>query len=99
MNQQESIKWIKKTCGEGWAPLVEKLYAELPIDISVTSIYQKWGALMFDAKPWNETVEKLHDEIEELSLQICEVCGQPGKRTKINEWVHTRCGKHGTRNT
>ena len=94
MNQAESLNWIKENCGEGWLPLVKKLFSTLPEGTTVTSIYQKWGALMFEATPWSHKVEKIHDDIESISLQTCEICGELGKETNIDSWIHTRCENH-----
>ena len=94
MNRTEAVNWIKEKCGEGWIPLVEKIYENIPENVEVTSVYQKWGALMFDANPWNEELEKIHDEIEEISLKTCEICGSSATEHEINGWVHTRCEKH-----
>ncbi|UTW45408.1 hypothetical protein KFE80_00280 [bacterium SCSIO 12696] len=95
MNRTESINWIRKKCGEGWVPLVEDIYSDLPKGTTITSIYQKWGALMFDASPWSDEVEEIYNRIESVSLQTCEVCGAKGKETTISGWVHTRCENHG----
>ncbi|MEW8187133.1 MAG: hypothetical protein AB2794_19275 [Candidatus Thiodiazotropha endolucinida] len=94
MNRTEAISWIREKCGEGWLPLVVKIYDNIPEDVEVTSVYQKWGALMFDAKPWSETLEKIHDEIEEISLKTCEICGSSAAEHEINGWIHTRCETH-----
>lgn len=94
MNKHEAIKWIGGKCGSGWLPLVERIYNEIPTGTVVSSVYQKWGSLMFDATPWNDTVETVHDDIEAISLKTCEICGTEGKETEIAGWRHTRCEKH-----
>ena len=94
MNRLEAIKWINDKCGEGWIPLVERIYNNIPTGTVVSSVYQKWGALMFDASPWNDAIESLHDDIEKISLKTCEICGSEGKQHKITGWVHVRCEKH-----
>ena len=60
MNRTEAVNWIKEKCGEGWIPLVGMIYENIPENVQVTSVYQKWGALMFDANPWSEDLEKIH---------------------------------------
>lgn len=94
MNHEQAKSWIDKTCGKGWLPLVDDIFNSLPEDVMVSSIYQKWGALMFDAIPWTDEVEALHDRIEQLSLQTCEICGSAATEAIIDDWVHTRCEQH-----
>lgn len=95
MDKQEATIHIKETCGSGWLPLVDRVYDLKPEGVAITSIYQKWGALMFDAEPWGDAIEKLHDEIEEVSLKTCEICGTAGSEHNVDNWIHTRCEEHG----
>jgi len=94
MTREESKDWLKKTCGEGWFSLVDDVYNNLPNNLVVTSVYQKWGALNFDIEPWNEEFEHYLEKITEKSMGVCEVCGAKGKERTINDWVHTLCENH-----
>ncbi len=94
MDREEAKAWINKTCGEGWLPLVDTVFDKLPPNITVTSTYQKWGALRFDIDPWDESCESLLEGIEDRSLETCEVCGEKGNEKEIDNWIHTRCKDH-----
>ena len=94
MNLEEAKEWISKSCGQGWLPLVEEIYDRVPKSTNISSIYQKWGALHFDAAPWSDCLDTIHEEIEERSMRVCEICGQTGKEAKIDDWIHTRCTNH-----
>ena len=94
MNREESKSWIKKTCGDGWLPLIDAVYDKLPSGIQVTSVYQKWGSLNFDIKPWNENFGGYLEEIKEKSLELCEVCGAKAEEKTTNGWVNTLCEIH-----
>jgi len=94
MNKIESINWIRKVCGNGWLPLIESVYKQLPPDVTIISVYQKWGALRFDTDVENEIFQKYLEKIEQNSLTICEVCGESGTEYTVNNWIHTLCKHH-----
>jgi len=94
MNRVEAKSWIKKSCGEGWLHLVDDVFDHLPSGCSVTQVYQKYAALMFDVEPYIEEFSTYLDSIEEASLNTCEKCGTKGYRYIVNNWEHTRCFEH-----
>ncbi len=94
MNKADAKEYILETCGEGWLPLVDRVYENLPAELTITQTYQKWAALRFDIEPENEEFEEFLSQIEELSLKTCEKCGVQGISYYINSWEHTRCEEH-----
>ncbi len=91
MDIKEAKKWIEKTCGKGWFPLIEEVYARLPSGVTITTVYQKWGALRFDCDLWDDKFEEYLEEVEEKSMKTCEVCGKQGGEKIVNDWVETLC--------
>lgn len=99
----------------GWFPLVEKLCqeitdayntAELPMDICVEQVKEKWGELRFyfyfvNRKSTTDTADKvkqLHckiveivDRYEDKSSTVCEECGQPGELRDERGYIHSLC--------
>jgi hypothetical protein len=86
---------IRDNCGEGWLPLVDEVFENLPPNILITYAFQKWGALKFDLESYDDTafIEYL-DDVAERSLGICETCGAAGIEMIINSWTVTRCDLH-----
>lgn len=96
MKQFEARESIARKCGPGWLSLTDEIFRRVPEDVSISSIYQKWGALHFDAEPWSDEVEAIHEDIATRSLSTCEICGELGSQKTIANWIHTRCEKHAT---
>jgi hypothetical protein len=94
MNREEAKELIKKTCGDGWIHLVDRVFDNLPRNSSVSQAYQKYAALKFDVEPYCEEFENYLEQIEEESLNTCEKCGSKGHRYIVNNWEHTRCEEH-----
>ena len=89
--------------GKGWYDIVRELdkqIAELYPDYVVDQVKEKFGGLRYyiGAVPAdiNQQIYDLIQEAEDKAATTCDVCGEPGKLGKINEWViATRCEKHG----
>jgi len=94
MNRNESKAWIKEKCGDGWLSLIDSVYDHKPDNVMITDTYQKWGALTFDHKPWDEEFGNYLDEINEKSMGICEICGTKGEERTVKERVYTLCTNH-----
>ena len=76
-------------CGEGWRSLVRECHDELVAafpDYRFTGIKQKWGVLMFSARPRAGAampqeelrVDTITERYSRASATICEWCGGPG---------------------
>lgn len=77
--------------GAGWRPLVERLYDAKPDDVEVLQVKEKFGGLRFYTGAAPAEYDALVDEMEGLSLETCERCGQPGKLDDSFYWLLTLC--------
>lgn len=91
------------SCGDGWNQLLddlcEKIEAELDKlpeledNFRILQIKEKFGGLRFYVSGATEEIQKIIDLYEELSYNICEMCGKEGKLRKIGGWIYTLCNK------
>jgi len=84
--------------GDGWAPLLRDLLIalkalDLPPNFKVTDIKEKYGGLRFYTNFSNDAVDDLIDQAESKSLDVCELCGEPGEVKAKGYWLSTRCAK------
>lgn len=89
--------------GSGWYNLIweisEKIEKEIKKDKSleifrVSQVKEKFATLRFYYEGnWNDKIEKLIDEAEKKSEQICEQCGKDTGKSNIkgNGWLYNRC--------
>lgn len=89
VNREEAKKYV----GAGWSDIIDKIYDVLPEDAIIIDIKEKFGGLRFYAGNIDLTVEDFICEMEEKSLQTCEVCGEPGELRETG-WIKTLCDKH-----
>jgi hypothetical protein len=94
MNKTRAMSWINEVCGAGWLPLVEEVFDQLPADVQVEQVYQKYGSLRFDLIPRRCEFASYVKSVEERSLGMCEICGEPGTEKIVDCWVRTRCETH-----
>ncbi|MDX8389477.1 MAG: hypothetical protein R8M38_03210 [Mariprofundaceae bacterium] len=89
-------------CGEGWFKLIYMLCHDL-MRFSKESgikppraeqIKEKFGALRVYMSGYNETMYERIEQACEVSLSICEVCGEEGRRYDDRPWYQTLCEKH-----
>lgn len=89
--------------GRGWIPLVNELnerIRELDPNYRVDQCKEKFGGLRFyvsydDITDENrETANKLIEEAEDRSFEICEDCGKLGSLSG-KRWIRTLCEEHG----
>lgn len=95
LSRRQALEVIQGSCGEGWLPLVNEVFDNLPPQLSITDAFQKWGALRFDTDPQGdmEFADYL-ENVAERSSKICEICGAVGIEMVIDNWVVTRCDAH-----
>lgn len=79
-------------CGDGWFELLKELSEKLePEGVIASQVKEKFGSLRFYLMGGaTEEVWDLIDAAESKSLEICEVCGQPGT-LRGKGWVRTLC--------
>jgi len=76
------------TCDDGWYQIIyqlceriEPLVAALDdggLGFEVVQVKEKWGTLRFYVKGSNDEIGAAIHSASELSVQTCEVCGDPG---------------------
>ncbi len=93
-------------CGDGWYELIrqlsEKLYPfilkarEEQADIypKASQVKEKFGGLRFYMSVSTEEMDDIIDAYEEISEDICEVCGKPGSINYFDRWLSARCPDH-----
>jgi hypothetical protein len=96
-------------CGDGWyallrsvAEIVEMVLASQPSEVRyryrAVQVKEKFGELRIylDHEPHEGIVRALIDWATQQSKTICDVCGEPGKPSTVNErgLMATRCPTH-----
>ena len=80
----------KAQVGEGWHLLIDEVYDK---GIGVWGVKEKWGGLRISMISGTTEEWDFLEEIEERSLTVCEMCGEPGTPT-TKGWIKTLCDKH-----
>ena len=87
-------------CGKGWYPLIRPIlnYIEeynssraVTEHIKIIQIKEKWGFLHIYVDGATDELNRMIYQAGDLSKTICEECGNPGSRRKINGWYWTLC--------
>jgi hypothetical protein len=78
--------------GPGWASLIDAIFDRLPEDAYILQVKEKWGGLRFYISGSRELLDFI-SEMENKSLEMCEICGQPGK-PREGGWIRTLCDEH-----
>jgi hypothetical protein len=93
--------WI----GNGWVDLVvqlDKQITQLDPDYVIDQVKEKFGGLRYYisisegvAQETREQIWNTIHEVEDKSVETCDLCGQPGKRLNVDGgYVATRCELH-----
>lgn len=85
--------YAKECVGEGWSALVDEVYDRLPQDAVVLNVKEKFGGLRIYVDGVSMEVLDFIDDIEDKSLDTCEICGAAGK-PRPTKWIKTYCDKH-----
>lgn len=101
-SMQETAMCWGFACGDGWAPLIDTLCAEIQghVDrhalpaVVACQVKEKSGTLRFYTRDGDEYTHGLTWMADVLSGVLCETCGAPGGRFG-EDWVQTRCSVHG----
>jgi hypothetical protein len=82
--------------GNGWYGIIKELIEKSIAagwDKQICQVKEKFGGLRFYINSAPDEVHKLIREAENKSLEICEVCGNPGKQ-RNDGWIKTLCEEH-----
>jgi hypothetical protein len=87
-----------RECDHGWDRIIDELILELnelPDDIEVLQIKEKFGGLRFYVSGSSEKANRLISQYETYSYHICEVCGEfyTAKNRCKHGWWKTLCDK------
>ena len=100
-NKKLSIEDVLSHVGDGWHPIVRKLIEDLEKagwDGRLSQIKEKFGGLRFYISQSYKKFPELYRLIAQAetdSLEICEICGEPGSGTSSGGyWVKTLCEAH-----
>lgn len=94
INRENAIDHLNKNKHQGWITLVEIIYDNLPQDIIITEVFQKWAGLEIRFDGENEEFSYLVENVRYISKKICEVCGKSGSYSIIDGWETTLCETH-----
>jgi len=81
---------------DGWFDLVEDTFKKLRALNAHTTIEQakeKFGTLRLYLSSDNDEAFNIENDAENLSANICEVCGKPGEM-RGTSWLSVRCEEH-----
>lgn len=88
-------------CLSGWAWLIDAalllLYscAEAQhLELQVTQVKEKFGALRIYHHGGDACTDAICDITEQISENVCEVCGGAGINLPTHQWLSTRCEAH-----
>ena len=90
VSEEEAIASV----GRGWEPLIRRLYAAKPPNVSVLQVKEKFGGLRFYTGPAPKGFHRLIEQAEAESYSICELCGRPGTADERYYWIVTLCEEH-----
>ena len=93
---QNTLMGFGFECGEGWTPILEKLFEEIskldrPEGFDIVQVKEKYGNLCVYTNYSTDEIDELIEKAELESETKCEVCGQPGTMTKKHGWYKTLC--------
>lgn len=83
--------------GDGWKPLVRKIYAEanrLGISPDITTVKEKFGGLRVYTDQYNQEFDAAIIAIEKESFSVCEECGSGGHLRSNGGVYKTYCDMH-----
>lgn len=86
--------------GEGWQNILEDTCSDIDTltdaernNFQFQQIKEKWGALRIYGSGGSTLTDDILERAEELSLIICDVCGDKG-RLQRQGWLRVRCEAH-----
>ena len=88
-------------CGDGWYTLLRHMIqlidnerSSRDIECHILQIKEKLGGLRFYMTGGNYLTDGVIALGENMSLHICEVCGNAGDTVQKGGWIKTRCKQH-----
>jgi len=81
-------------CGEGWYDILDWVGEKVePLleESSTVIVKEKFGLLEIQGFNFGDEARKYIQEAREKSSEVCENCGNPAERSRVNNWIVTRC--------
>jgi hypothetical protein len=97
---QTSLMRFGLSCGEGWYPLLERLFEAIsktnpPENFEIIQVKEKFGSLRVYADNSSDEIDNLITKAEAESIKTCERCGNEGKLVSKRGWWRTICDSCG----
>ena len=100
-NIKEGLMAFGFECGNGWLPLLEKLFIKMNKivkkeklkDFRVIQVKEKYGGARIYCNCSTNEIEDLIEKTEEESYKTCELCGSKNNVTQTKGWISSLCGK------
>lgn len=95
-NNSTSYELFGIECGDGWKHLIQPLIEQCKKEgATIVQIKEKFGGLRFYVSNASLGLCQKINDAEHRSYNICEVCGEPGKKYSPRGWIKTLCEVHG----
>lgn len=85
-------------CSDGWFKLIYRMCQDIvktnvPKEFMFIQVKEKFGGLRVYTMCSTEKIDGIIDKAEEMSFNICELCGRvvTAKQRLISMWVRTMC--------
>jgi len=101
---KESSMCFGFSCGDGWFQIIYDLSADIMAIVNeegiavpeVRQVKEKLGGFCFYLDGVNEKINRRIMQATALSLETCEVCGAPGRKSS-GVWIRTLCDEHASK--
>lgn len=94
LTREAAKKHISETCGQGWLPLIDTIYDNLPQNVKIKDILEKWGSLEVEYDGENADFERLVMKMCLDSEEICMICGEKGDIKNLDHKDYALCKTH-----
>jgi hypothetical protein len=87
-------------CDDGWFNIIDTLCSNIQHHLNnnpdvepvlALQVKEKFAGLRFYIYGGDDTIDRLINDTESISLNVCEACGEPGTVKKRNHWLLCRC--------
>lgn len=86
----------KKSVGDGWAFLIDKVFdalGRIKGTVKIIQVKEKFGGLRVYTDVYNKELEEIIITVGHESYTICEDCGRTGS-LREGSWYRTLCDEH-----
>lgn len=76
---------------EIWRDFVKKLKDTANGEVEILDSKEKFGTLRVYLSPHTEEIDKLIEDLEKKSREVCIECGKPTKYVAVDSWIIYLC--------